>query len=111
MGTMYRGGASNFRSIQEERALVEATKKRNSARADINDRTQGMVQGVISAVETSNAGNRAAIQAAQQAVMQMMAQSQASGQNIVAAGGGGTVARTTAAMLGSTQNIFNKIFR
>ena len=110
-GTMYQGGASNFRKTKEERALMEQTKKRNAARADINDRSQSMIQSVMAAVETSNSGNRAAIAQAQQAVMQMMAASQASGQTAVAGGGGGAVAKTTAAMLGSSMNAFSKIFR
>ena len=110
-GTMYQGGASNFRKTKEERALMEQTKKRNAARADINDRSQSMIQSVMAAVETSNSGNRMAIAQAQQAVMQMMAASQASGQTVSAGGGGGAVAKTTAAMLGSSMNAFSKIFR
>ncbi len=90
---------------------MEQTKKRNAARADINDRSQSMIQSVMAAVETSNSGNRAAIAQAQQAVMQMMAASQASGQTAVAGGSGGAVAKTTAAMLGSSMNAFSKIFR
>ena len=54
---MYQGGASNFRKTKEERALMEQTKKRNAARADINDRVS-MIQSVMAAVETSNSGNR-----------------------------------------------------
>ena len=55
-----RMGASNFNAVQnrQDSNLLQQTKARNAARAEINDRTQMMVQSAIDAVTVANSSNQ-----------------------------------------------------
>ena len=120
-------GASNFNAVQnrQDSNLLQQTKARNAARAEINDRTQMMVQSAIDAVTVANSSNQEKIKMAQQSVLSLIAQAkqQSSRPVLVGGGGGGSYGGgggggggsfssrvSTASKLGSAINAVGKIF-
>ena len=69
--------------------LLQQTKARNAARAEINDRTQMMVQSAIDAVTVANSSNQEKIKMAQQSVLSLIAQAKQQSSRPVLVGGGG----------------------
>ena len=122
-----RMGASNFNAVQnrQDGNLLKQTQARNAARAEINDRTQMMVQSAIDAVTVANSSNQEKIKMAQQSVLSLIAQAkqQSSRPVLVGGGGGGSYGGgggggggsfssrvSTASKLGSAINAVGKIF-
>jgi len=111
-GGQQKGGGGNVKKSKakkDDQAKVErATRERNRARAEINNRTREIVQTTLGAVEQSNAQTRAYISGAQQTVTTIVKRTQGNqpGKGGSQAPGGmfGALIKTTAAVLNSFNN-------
>ena len=101
--------ASKFQAAKESRELEQQTEQRNTARRQITEKSQEMIQTALSAIAQQNGVNSQAIQAAQTAVQ--MAMSQSSNQPMMVGGGGSAPQKSIASTLSSSLNPLKGILK